>query len=252
MATDNCVLGIRDLEELRTLDLRKLRSCANSHLTTNECRHLLKVADAYFLHPGLLYPQIPHPQGYRMHLNGYTDFSTLFTMPNLCEIFGYQMVEFVRWRNGAEKIDWIIGPAMTAMGFLPFMAKFLEARFWVVEKDPEGKLTHWERFNILPGKKVLIASDVMTSAGGSAFETKRAIAEKNPCCVTFLPFSAVIMMHSLCPLLEDGTPVVFCHKLPEIKVYNPDDCPLCQAGSEPLRPKNRNNREKLLSYMHGV
>lgn len=241
------ILQIKSMAELARLRLETLRD-REEILTTDELRHILKLVEAYLLHPGESRPDIPHPAGYTLHLNGYVDFPQILSMPNLAEILAFEMVKMVKKENPGL-IHWVIGPALASFSIALFMAKFLGARYGVVEKDKSERLKLWERLTIYPAERVLIINDVMSSNEGSTLQTKEAVSAKNPYSVSFVQFAAVLVKHSPFKNLADGTKVLFRYKFPEIEVYEPENCPLCRIGSKPLKLKGQENRTRFLAYM---
>jgi orotate phosphoribosyltransferase len=101
-----------------------------------------------------------------------------------------------------------------------------------VERDASGRMTLRRGFSIKPGQAVLVVEDVWTT-GGSTFETIRVIEEAGGTVV-----AAGALIDRSQGRLELPVQTESLLQL-DIHSYEPDDCPLCRAGSAAVKPGSR-------------
>jgi orotate phosphoribosyltransferase len=133
----------------------------------------------------------------------------------------------------------VVGPAMGAITLAHDLARKIgHRRSWpclraYVEKEGEGESARmiFKRTNICAGERVLLVEDVLTT-GGSVDMATKAIEDVGG---VVLPFVVVLVNRS--GLKEvNGKRIVALIDRP-MPMWNPDECPLCQQGSEAIRPK---------------
>jgi orotate phosphoribosyltransferase len=131
-----------------------------------------------------------------------------------------------------QKIDWVIGSALGAVTFAFAVGEALGARAGFTEKDADAM--RLARFELKPGERVLVVEDVI-STGGSTLKTiaglKAASAEK----AELLPYVVCLVNRSGQKALE-GFEIRALLTL-DIHTWKSEECPLCKAGSEAVRPK---------------
>ncbi len=144
------------------------------------------------------------------------------------------------------KIDTVCAPALGGLiaGFA--LASALDKRSIFAERV-DGNMTIRRGFEIKPGEKVLICEDIITT-GGSAMEAAGVVEELGGEVVAF----AALANRGFCH--REGSDIESqpnC-KLPKDKpffaladftfeMYTPEECPLCKAGSEAIKPGSRGN-----------
>lgn len=131
-----------------------------------------------------------------------------------------------------NRVDWVIGSAFGAISLAYAIALKLGARAGFTEKDGDGMKLN--RFAISPSQKVLVVEDTI-STGGSTLKTIEAIQKSGVSNENILPSIICLVNRSGSELLG-GRSLSALLKL-DIHSWQPDDCPLCKAGSRPVRPK---------------
>lgn len=216
------------LKELRTL------TCGDfpGRMTPAEFRHIFEVCGALWLH--LRNPKAPHAELTSGKCsNGFVDVLRVLRYTNLCEIMADQTVKKCLHLCDAGKFDWVIGSDHAGATFSYAVAKNLGAQHDFTEKG-EGKSQKWKRFEIQPGEIVLQVEELVTTTG-TLEEVRKGIREGNPHKVQFAPFVLVLVHRSKADTFENTPIVSFIHY--DIEVWEPENCPLCKAGSERIKPK---------------
>lgn len=147
--------------------------------------------------------------------------------------------------SGLE-IDTVCAPALGGLiaGFA--LATALDKRSIFAERV-NGEMQIRRGFEIKPGERVLVCEDIITT-GGSALEAARAIEALGGEVVAF----AALANRGFCT--RDGSALdrkencSLPENLPlfaladfDFEMYAPDNCPLCTAGSEAIKPGSRGN-----------
>jgi orotate phosphoribosyltransferase len=128
--------------------------------------------------------------------------------------------------------DWVIGSAFGAITFAHAVAHYLIARAGFTEKD--GDAMKLARFEIAPNETVLVVEDTI-STGGSTKKTIEGIIASGVDDKQILPYIIALVNRS-------GSEDLAGRKIralltPVIHAWTPSECPLCKAGSQPVRPK---------------
>jgi orotate phosphoribosyltransferase len=126
--------------------------------------------------------------------------------------------------------DVVIGPAMGGIIVAHEVARCLGTPAYFTERK-DGAMTLRRGFAVAPGQKVVIVEDVVTT-GGSVKEVIALLREAG---------AEVVAVGSLvCRAPESPFDVPFETLLPvEVTSWEPQDCPLCAQGSEPVKPGSR-------------
>lgn len=227
------ILAIDSVGKLRNLWPSDVR---DKTFTEAEITHILKLCDALWLHSGN--PTDPHAELTSGKCsNGFVDVLRAIRYTNLCQIFAKQLKEKIEAKLNEygfqEQIDWVIGSDHAGAAFSQDVASFMYAQHDFTEKGPD-KTQIWKRFTIEPNETVLQVEELMTTAG-TLNAVRAGIRNGNPYPVKFAPLVGV-MVHRSNVYEVERTPVVYLIHY-DIKVWEPNKCPLCAAGSERLRPK---------------
>ncbi len=141
----------------------------------------------------------------------------------------------------AKDVDRVVGPAMGAITMADGVSRHVgraDSRsclraYTEKETGGDGKLMVFKRTTIHPGERVLFVEDVLTT-GGSVELSVAAVAVAGGIA---LPFVAVLVNRSglkevngkkIVALIDRPMPTWFPSK---------EKCPLCEQGSEAIRPK---------------
>lgn len=135
-----------------------------------------------------------------------------------------------RFRN--DNVEVVIGPAMGGIIVAYEVARKLGVKGMFCERE-NGKMKLRRGFTVVPGQRVLVVEDVITT-GGSVREVIQVIREEG---------GAVIGVAALVD--RSGGKVDFGVRtesvlVVDIETFEPDNCPLCKAGKLPLvKPGSR-------------
>lgn len=170
------------------------------------------------------------------HSNGFFNASLVIEQPNLLSLACKQLLLYLA--DDDPSINVVVGSAMGAVTMAHECARLLGVRCAFTEQVGEGanKQMALKRFSIAPESRVLLVEDVVTG-GGTTRQTRQAVEQAGG---VVLPKVLVLVNRSGHPRLDD---LLICalieHPMP---VWQPDECPLCQAGSEAVRPKGNWDR----------
>jgi orotate phosphoribosyltransferase len=126
----------------------------------------------------------------------------------------------------------VVSPALGGVVIGHEVARALGVRAIFVERDASGRLTLRRGFSVAPEERVVVVEDVWTT-GGSTQATIGVIADAGGRVV-----AAGALLDRSGGRLNLSVPAEALLVLP-IANYEPDNCPLCRAGSEAVRPGSR-------------
>lgn len=129
----------------------------------------------------------------------------------------------------------VVSPALGGVIIGHEVARALSVRALFVERDRSGQMALRRGFELKPGERVLVVEDVWTT-GGSTRETIGVVEQEGG-----LAVAAGAIIDRSGGRLELNVP---SRALLEVDVpsYEPDECPLCRAGSAASRPGSRFSR----------
>ena len=149
-------------------------------------------------------------------------------------------------RDYGLEVETVCSPAIGGLiaGFA--LATALGCRYIFTERV-EGKMTLRRGFEVKEGEKILICEDIITT-GGSAMEAAAEVERLGAEVVGF----AALANRGFCQRVDSDLPRKPNCRLPEDKpffaladfdfpMYTPEECPLCKAGSEAVKPGSRGN-----------
>ena len=149
-------------------------------------------------------------------------------------------------KDAGLEVDTVCAPALGGVIAGYELARALGVRSIFVERKG-GEMELRRGFEVAKGEKVLICEDIITT-GGSALEAAKIIESLGADVVAF----AALANRGFCKRINtDNMPKAEC-KLPtnkplfaladfEFEIYEPDNCPLCKAGSTAIKPGSRGN-----------
>jgi len=149
-------------------------------------------------------------------------------------------------RNDGVEIDTVCAPAIGGLvaGFA--LAQALDARYIFTERV-NGAMTLRRGFDVKQGEKILICEDIITT-GGSAMEAAAAVESLGAQVVAF----AALANRGFCRRTDSDLVAKRECRLPDdlpfyaladfdFEMYAPEECPMCAAGSEAVKPGSRGN-----------
>jgi orotate phosphoribosyltransferase len=162
-----------------------------------------------------------------LHSARYIQCAKVLQYPQHAETLGKWIA--ARWHE--RDIDVVISPALGGIVIGQEVARALGARGLFGERE-QGRMTLRRGFELTPGERVLVVEDVVTT-GGSVQEIIRLVHE---CQATAVGVGVILdrsdgQAHFVVPFQPLAT-------LP-VPNYAATLCPLCQQGSEPIKPGSR-------------
>jgi orotate phosphoribosyltransferase len=130
-----------------------------------------------------------------------------------------------------SKIDVVIAPALGGVFISHETARALGVRALFAERV-SGELALRRGFSIMPGERVLVVEDVITT-GKSTRETIEVVKKAG---------GVVIAAGSLVDRSGGKADLGVSYKsllTLDVPTYTPEACPLCRAGSTPVKPGSR-------------
>lgn len=214
------------------------RAFKDSTLPPEKILKWFDMLDAGWMHSGD--PKDPHAELSAGNCsNGFFDCMRVLCYPNLCEILACQLVKKLRAEGAINEVDWVVGSPYAAITFSYEVAKVLRAVHGFTEKDPidpKRKGMLWRRMTIPKGANVLQVEELVTTSR-TFKEVRRAIEAGNSEPVNFIPtVGALVHRPSKLPAdYGDRKVVALIEK--EVWSVEPSECPLCEGGSERVKPK---------------
>ena len=162
-----------------------------------------------------------------LHGDRYIQGAQALQYPAVAEKFGAGIAGLL----AGEKVDLVAAPALGGIIIGHEVARALRVPFIFSERQ-EGKMLLRRGFAAGAGKRALLIEDVVTT-GKSVLE-----------CAEVVRATGAKIAGYGCIVDRSGGK----HKLPEapralakldFRTYDPAACPLCQAGSEPVKPGSR-------------
>jgi orotate phosphoribosyltransferase len=178
------------------------------------------------------------------HSEYYLQSARVLEYPEVAETLAKELAKKII--EAGVNVDTVCSPAIGGLLAGYELARALGVRFIFTERV-KGEMTLRRGFEVKENEKVLICEDIITT-GGSAMEAAREIEKRGGRVVGF----AAIANRGVCKRVNGKTERKPECKLPENKplfaledfdfeVYEPENCPMCKAGSKPVKPGSRGN-----------
>ena len=162
-----------------------------------------------------------------LHSGGYVQSAKALQYPQCAETLG-------RWIAASlhgTAVDVVISPAIGGIVIGQEVARALRVRAIFGEREG-GVMTLRRGFEVVPGERVLVVEDV-TTTGGSVREIMQVAQERQG---QVMGVGAILNRSP--GQIDLGVPL-HALALLQIQNYRPDACPLCQQGSQPVKPGSR-------------
>lgn len=162
-----------------------------------------------------------------LHSDTYFQCAKLYQYPDIVESLAKELAK----KLSEIEFDTIVAPAIGAVIFGYEVAKQAKKRNLFVERK-DNIMQLRRGYSLEKGEKVVIVEDVITTAR-TIFETKEAIKEfgcevKGVACIVDRTQGKLADEFKIYSLLQ-SSPVT----------YEPQNCPLCKAGVELVKPGSR-------------
>lgn len=161
------------------------------------------------------------------HSNKYMQCAKIFQHPDISAEISKALAE----KYDGYDIDIVIGPAIGGIILAYEVARQLEVRALFAERE-NGRMTLRRGFEIKPGSRVLVVEDVITTggsvkevievvrkAGGEVAGVASVVDRSGGKALFDVPFKSVIKIN--------------------IDTYEPEECPMCKAGTAAVKPGSR-------------
>ncbi len=162
-----------------------------------------------------------------MHSPNYLQCALALQYPADAAKFGRAIAE----KLAAEQFDTVASPAIGGLVIGYATAEALNTRFIWTERE-NGVMTLRRGFTVRKGERILVVEDVITT-GGSTRECIAAL-EKHGAKV----MAAASIIDRSNGKVDVGVPRISLVTL-DVPSYVPDDCPMCAAGEEAIKPGSR-------------
>lgn len=162
------------------------------------------------------------------HSNRYMQCAKIFQHPDYSAEISKDLSE----KFEGYDVDIVIGPAIGGIILAYEVARHLEVRALFAERE-NGVMTLRRGFEIMPGSKVLVVEDVITtggsvkevinvvrSVGGEVVGVGSVVDRSGGKALFDVPYKSVVKV--------------------DIDTYEPGECPMCKSGSTPVKPGSRN------------
>ena len=162
-----------------------------------------------------------------LHSPGYLQCALVLQYPREAQACGAAIAELV----GALDVQVVLSPALGGIVIGHEVARALGVRALFAERQ-DGALTLRRGFSLLPGERVLVVEDVVTT-GGSTRETIQVARASGG---EVIGAAAIIDRSGGRNDLDVPFHALATMALP---TYDPDACPLCAAGIPVVKPGSR-------------
>jgi hypothetical protein len=229
-------------ENLQQLDSRDV---ANRIIRPEEVTHLLQVVDAQWQHPGGTAPHAVLTSG--LHSNGFVDTLKALSYTNLCFMFAHQLTKRLEEEESglglSENWKWSVGSDHAGAVFSQNVGIWLGTRHDFTAKGEIGghgnrsSIQRWDRLPIGADEIVLQIEELMTTAK-TMMDVRQGIREFHDYPIKFASLAGVLVHRSDVYEVENSKIVYLVHY--DIQSWRAEECPLCQAGSEPIKEPKKN------------
>ena len=176
------------------------------------------------------------------HSQFYLQSAKVLEDPKVAETLAKELASQIR--KSDLKINTVCSPALGGVLAGYELARALGVRFIFAERVNK-KMTIRRGFEIQKGENILMCEDIITT-GGSALEAAKVAIDMGANIVGY----AALANRGFCKRVGTTNEAKPECKLPkdtpffaladfEFEIYSPNNCPLCKAGSEAIKPGSR-------------
>jgi orotate phosphoribosyltransferase len=162
-----------------------------------------------------------------LHSAAYFQCARVFQFPWYSERLGKALAEKIT----GEAVNAVVSPAVGGILVGHELARHLKVRSMFTERV-EGRMSFRRGFSVKPDEKVIVAEDV-TTTGGSVREVIEAVRAAGG---SVVGVAAVVDRSGG----KAGFDVPYTSLFQmEVTNYSPEECPMCKAGSQAVKPGSR-------------
>ena len=166
-----------------------------------------------------------------LHSPGYLQSALVLAHPAHAERLGRELASKLR-TIARPGIGLVIAPALGGLIIGHEVARALGVRFLFTERDADRKMSLRRGFTLLPGERVAVVEDVITT-GGSTREVIDIVRAAGA--VTVVAGSIIDRSGGQADV---GAPRIALETL-VVPAWDPETCPLCKAGEPVAKPGSR-------------
>lgn len=178
------------------------------------------------------------------HSEYYLQSAKVLEQPKTANLLATALAEQIK-ASGLE-IDTVCAPALGGLIAGYALAQALDCRYIFAERV-NGEMSIRRGFEIKEGEKVLMCEDIITT-GGSAMEAAAVVKSLGGEIVGV----AALANRGFCKRENSDVTTKPNCKLPQdipffaladftFEMYTPEECPMCKAGSQAIKPGSRGN-----------
>ena len=167
-----------------------------------------------------------------LHSGEYLQSALVLTHPKHAETLGRALADKLRELAGPEAIALVISPALGGLIIGHEVARSLGVRFLFTERDADRKMSLRRGFSLLPGERVVVVEDVITT-GGSTVEVIEIVRAAGA-----IPVAAGSIIDRSGGAADLGIPRAALVTL-KVEAHQPESCPMCAAGEPVVKPGSR-------------
>lgn len=164
-----------------------------------------------------------------LHSPQYFQCARVLQFPKYLHLFAGEIAKHFEYAD----IEVVISPAIGGIVVGTEVGRMMRARTLFSERK-DGKMELRRGFELKPGERTLIVEDVVTT-GGSVFEVVELVKQAN----AKLAGVGYIVDRSNGKIQFDSKH--FSVLQLDVVTYKPEECPLCKAGSQAIKPGSRGN-----------
>ena len=167
-----------------------------------------------------------------LHSGEYLQCALVLQHPQHAERLGKLLAAELRRLAGRE-VGLVVSPALGGLIIGHEVARALGARFLFTERDAATKQMALRRgFTVTPGEAAVVVEDVITTGGSThdVIDVLRAAGGQVVAAGSIIDRSG--------GQADVGAPRVALATL-QVQTYQPEDCPMCRAGSPVVKPGSR-------------
>ncbi|MBI3578299.1 MAG: orotate phosphoribosyltransferase [Ignavibacteriales bacterium] len=164
-----------------------------------------------------------------LHSPQYFQCARVLQYPKYLHLFAGEIAKHFEYAD----VEVVISPAIGGIVVGTEVGRMMGARTLFSERK-DGTMELRRGFELKPGERTLIVEDVVTT-GGSVFEVVELVKRAN----AKLAGVGYIVDRSNGKIQFDSKH--FSVLQMEVVTYKPEECPLCKAGSQAIKPGSRGN-----------
>lgn len=178
-----------------------------------------------------------------MHSNGFFNSRLIIQDEELLRQAAADLAELFRQREH-RWAGCVVGPQTGATKLAEFLSEFLSHSIWASPAksgpdEPKSMVLSAEDALKVYFRRVLLCEDVVTT-GASTLLTIEAVTRADG---GLFPYLLTLVNRSGHSHIGDCKILALIDKA--MPIWSPEECPLCLAGSEPIRPKDPDNWARL-------